>query len=71
VRAVLDSIHKDDNHYHDNHYPKDCKSVRFFRSADGTASLSLHKFFQLPSVLGPVQELNMMLSYTLVCTICV
>ena len=37
VRAVLDSIHKDDIHY-----LKGCKSVRFFRSADGTPSLSLH-----------------------------
>ena len=38
VRAVLDSIHKDDIHY-----LKGCESVRFFRSADGTPSLSLRK----------------------------
>ena len=38
VRAVLDSIHKDDIHY-----LKGCKSVRFFRSTDGTPSLSLHR----------------------------
>ena len=38
VRAALDSIHKDDIHY-----LKGCKSVRFFRSADGTPSLSLHR----------------------------
>ena len=38
VRAALDSIHKDDIHY-----LKGCRSVRFFRSADGTPSLSLHR----------------------------
>ena len=61
VRAVLNSIHKDDIHY-----LKGCKSVRFFRSADGTPSLSLHKgkcrFPTVPSLLGPVQDLDMTLS---------
>ena len=38
VRADLDSIHKDDIHY-----LKGCKSIRFFRSADGMPSLSLHR----------------------------
>ena len=58
VRAVLHSIHKDDIHY-----LKGCKSVRFFRSADGTLSLSLHKGKQLPLLLGPVQDLDMTLSF--------
>ena len=57
VKAVLDSIHKDDIYY-----LKGCKSVRFFRSADGTPPVSVFTkesvVFQLPSLLGPVQNLD-------------
>ena len=68
VRAVLDSIHKDDIYY-----LKGCKSVRFFRSADGTPPVSVFTkesvVFQLPSLLGPVQNLDMTLNYLYVLSV--
>ena len=43
VRAVLDSIHKDDIHY-----LKGCKLAWFFRSGDGTLSDSQSSHFPTP-----------------------